>query len=146
MNARVLGKYAAAAPNLPPPPPCLLINYFTQTPSCGFKPNNVIKPGTIADNLLTAGHAKTEVSGAHKARHLEPVVVGGPVARQGVGSGGSVGVNGGLLVCGCRLFVGRSWLFVGWGRGVVAGGWLSVFLGGGAVAVDSRGTVFGLVS
>ena len=68
MNARVLGKYAAAAPNLPPPPP-LLINYFTQTPSCGFKPNNVIKPGTNADNLLTArARAQIENLGSTQER------------------------------------------------------------------------------
>lgn len=103
----------------------------------------MINPGTNADNLLTAGAGCPEniLGSTHHARHLEPVVGRGTVTGQGIGCRGSIGVRHGLFVGRGRLFVGGGGLFVSWSRGVVAGGWLSVLLGGSAVAVNGRGTV-----
>ena len=111
----------------------------------------MIKPGTNADNLLTAGaEAQIENLGSRpeNARHLEPVVVGGSVTGQGIGCGCSIGVSLGLFVCcsrGSRCIVGRSRLFVGWSRGIVAGGRLGVLLGRGAVRVDGC-SVLGIIT
>merc|ERR1719158_65340 len=130
----------------PSPPPRLLINYFTKTPS--WKANNVIKPGTNADNLLTARTgAQIENLGSRpeNARHLEPVVVGRSVTGQGIGCGCSVGVGLGLFVCCSRCVVSRGRCIVGRSRRVVAGGRLGVLLGRGAVRVDGC-SVLGIIT
>ena len=82
---------------------------------------------------------------------LEPVVGGGAVTGQRIGDRGAVGVRGVVrrrsgLVGRSRGIVGRSRSIVGRGGLLVGRGGCTVLLGRGAVGVNNRGAVAGLVS